>query len=273
VARPEISGGRVPPSSLVGGIQLRGVAFAYPGTDGAVLESVNLQFPAGATVAIVGENGAGKSTLVKLLCGFYEPSAGVIEVDGSDLRSFRLDTWRARVAASFQDFVKFEFVARESVGLGDLASVDSTPKVLAALQRARAQDVFDGLSAGLETPLGKSNPAGAELSHGQWQKVALGRAMMRETPLLLVLDEPTSALDAEAEQRLFERYAANAKRVGAKTGAITVLVSHRFSTVQMADQIIVMAGKRVVDVGTHEGLMQRGGLYAELYTLQASAYR
>ncbi|QQQ73616.1 ABC transporter ATP-binding protein [Saccharothrix sp. 6-C] len=261
-----------PPARLRDGIDLAGVAFTYPGTDVPVLRDVDLHLPAGATVAIVGENGAGKSTLVKLLCGFYRPSAGRILVDGADLRGTAVDEWRARIAAGFQDFVRYEFTARHVVGLGDLPRLSSEPAVRAALERAGAAGVPDDLPDGLSTPLGKSYADGAELSGGQWQKLALGRAMMREAPLLLVLDEPTSALDPEAEHVLFQRYADHAKRVAGRTGGITVFVSHRFSTVRMADLIIVVGGGRVVETGDHAALTARGGLYAELFALQAEAY-
>ncbi len=261
------------PQRITEGIRLRGLDFAYPGTDTKVLTDVDLHLPSGATVAIVGENGAGKTTLVKLLCRFYEPTAGVIELDGVDLLRFPLDSWRERIATGFQDFVRFEFLARETVGVGDLPQIESTPTVTAALGRARGEDVLERLENGLETQLGKSYTDGTELSGGQWQKLALGRAMMRESPLLLVLDEPTSALDAQAEHLLFEQYAAGARRVAADTGAITVLVSHRFSTVRMADLILVVADGRISESGSHEELLAKHGLYAELYGLQASQYR
>lgn len=260
------------PETIASGISFKNVTFRYPGTDRTVLEGVNLKFPAGSTVAIVGENGAGKSTIVKLLCRFYEPTSGTIAVDSADLARIPLHAWRARIAAGFQDFARLEFVARQTVGVGDLPFVDDQAAVEAALERAHAGDVVGRLEQGLSTQLGKSHKEGTELSGGQWQKLALGRAMMRGLPLLLVLDEPTSALDAEAEHNLFERYAEGARRVGAATGGITVLVSHRFSTVRMADQIVVVADGRVVEAGPHAQLMRNRGLYAELYELQASAY-
>jgi ATP-binding cassette subfamily B protein len=260
------------PERLGQGIRFEDVAFRYPGTDRVVLEGVNLDLPAGSTVAIVGENGAGKSTLVKLLCRFYEPTAGRITADGGDLSRIPLDAWRTRIATGFQDFARFEFVARRTVGVGDLPFIDELPAVEAALERAQAGDVMGRLENGLATQLGKSYTDGTELSGGQWQKLALGRAMMRELPLVLILDEPTSALDAEAEHALFERYADGARRVGQATGGITVLVSHRFSTVRMADQIVVVADGHVVEAGPHAQLMRNRGLYAELYDLQASAY-
>ncbi len=261
------------PDRIRDGITLHDVSFRYPDTDREVLSGVNLHLPAGATVAIVGENGAGKTTLVKLLCRFYEATTGSITLDGVDLNRFDLGEWRQRIAAGFQDFARFEFLARETVGVGEVSHMHDDATVMAALHRAHASEVVDRLPDGLESQLGKSHADGAELSGGQWQKLALGRAMMRTEPLLLVLDEPTSALDAEAEHQLFERYAENARRVAKRTGGITVLVSHRFSTVRMADLILVVAGGRVTAAGDHEHLMGSGGLYADLYTLQAASYR
>ena len=189
------------------------------------------------------------------------------------MADYPLDQWRARIAAGFQDFARFELTARGTVGVGDLPRWDDESAVLGALERARSSGVIGELDAGLDTPLGKSYREGAELSGGQWQKLALGRAMMRDQPLLLVLDEPTAALDAQAEHALFERYARNARRVAQQNGAITVLVSHRFSTVRMADLIIVLAQSRIAEMGDHQTLMAKGGLYAQLYELQSLAYR
>ncbi|MDP8937221.1 MAG: ABC transporter ATP-binding protein/permease [Actinomycetota bacterium] len=261
------------PDRLVDGIRFEGVGFTYPGTALPVLSGVDLHFPAGSTVAVVGENGAGKSTIVKLLSRFYEPTEGRITVDGTELHRLPLDAWRARLAGAFQDHARLEFVARHTVGVGDLVRVDDDPAVEAAIGRAGATPVLASLPDGLRTQLGTRFEGGAELSGGQWQQLALGRAMMREAPLLLLLDEPTAALDPGTEHRLFERYADAARAASAGTGAITVLVSHRFSTVRMADLIVVVAGGRVVQAGTHDELVAAGGLYAELYSLQARAYR
>ena len=260
------------PDRLVDGISIEGVRFGYPGTDVPVLDGVDLHLPAGSTVAIVGENGAGKTTLVKLLCRFYEPSAGRILVDGVDLRSIPVEAWRTRVAAGFQDFAMFQLLARETVGLGD-TSVEGDDLVLAALHRAAAPEVLPQLPDGLATQLGREFDGGVELSLGQWQKLALGRAMMRAEPLLLVLDEPTASLDAPTEHRLFERFHGIAREAAQERGAITILISHRFSTVRMADLILVVDGGRIAEAGPHEDLMAAGGLYAELYDLQARAYR
>ncbi|MFD1145547.1 ABC transporter ATP-binding protein [Saccharothrix hoggarensis] len=260
------------PRRIREGIELRGVSFTYPGTDRPVIADVDLTLPAGGTVAFVGENGAGKTTLIKLLCRFYPVTTGTISLDGTDFTRFPVDGWRARIATGFQDFARFELLARENVGVGELAEIESADAVHDALRRARAEDVLDRLEDGVETQLGKTYADGVELSGGQWQKLALGRAMMRRDPLLLVLDEPTAALDAQAEHRLFERYAAGAREVGQRTGAITLLVSHRFSTVRMADLIVVVADGRVREQGSHDQLMAANGLYAELYSMQAAAY-
>jgi len=223
-------------------------------------------------VAIVGENGAGKTTLVKLLSKFYEPTAGRILVDDVDLAAMPTAEWRTRLAGAYQDFFRFELLARQSIGVGDLPRLDDEAAVLAATERAGADDVVTRLDAGLHTQLGRAWPEGVDISFGQWQKVALARGFMRDEPLLLVLDEPTAALDAETEHALFERYTAAARR-SASNGRIVVLVSHRFSTVRMADLIVVLDGARVAEVGSHDELMAAGGLYAELYAIQAAGYR
>ena len=231
------------------------MSFAYPGTSRLVLDDVSLTLPAGAVVAIVGENGAGKTTLVKLLTKMYEPSSGAIFVDDAPLARMPAAEWRSRLAGAFQDFFRFEFRARQTVGLGDLPRMEIEPAVLAAVERAGADDVVARLTSGLDTQLGPTWPDGVDLSFGQWQKLALARGFMRDAPLLLVLDEPTAALDAETEHALFERYAAVARsagdgRNGAPQGRVTILVSHRFSTVRMADLIVVLDGARLVEVGT-----------------------
>ena len=262
------------PTRLEAGIVLDHVSFSYPGTDRLVLDDVSLDLPAGAVVAVVGENGAGKSTLVKLLCKLYEPAAGRILVDGVPLARMPADEWRTRLAGAFQDFFRFELPAQRSVGVGDVPRLDDAAAVGAAVDRAGAADVVTALPDGLASQLGPTWPEGVELSFGQWQKLALARGFMRDDPLLLVLDEPTAALDAETEHALFERYAAAARAgAGEAGGRITILVSHRFSTVRMADLIVVLDGARVAEFGTHEALLARGAQYAELYGIQARAYR
>jgi ATP-binding cassette subfamily B protein len=260
------------PERIERGIRFEAVSFAYPGTDRLVLQDVSLELPAGAVVAVVGENGAGKTTLVKLLAKLYEPTSGRILVDDVDLARVPADGWRARLSGAFQDFFRFELRAKHSVGLGDEPRYDDEPAVLTAVGRAGAEDVIERFDSGLDTQLGPTWPEGVEVSFGQWQKLALARGFMRDEPLVLVLDEPTAALDAETEHALFERYAAGV-RSDASDGRITILVSHRFSTVRMADLIVVLDGARVVEVGSHQELMARGGQYAELYGIQAAAYQ
>jgi ATP-binding cassette, subfamily B, bacterial len=260
------------PQSLQRGVRFDRVSFTYPGTSHLVLDDVSLMLPAGAVVAIVGENGAGKTTLVKLLAKMYEPTSGAIVVDDTPLARIAADDWRFRSAGAFQDFFRFEFLARQTVGIGDLPRLDDTPAVTAAVGRAGADDVISRLKAGLDTQLGPTWPGGVDVSFGQWQKLALARGFMRDAPLLLILDEPTAALDAETEHALFERYAA-AARSHTFGGRITILISHRFSTVRMADSIVVLSGAKVAEVGTHEQLMAKRGQYAELYEIQANAYK
>jgi ATP-binding cassette, subfamily B, bacterial len=261
------------PDRLHTGIRFEGVSFTYPGTETAVLRDLDLALPAGSTVAIVGDNGAGKTTLVKLLARFYEPTAGTIRVDGVDLRDFTVDQWRGRLSAVFQDFGRLQLVARESIGVGDPARLGSDASLLEALDRAAASDLPSALPQGLATQLGRDFEGGVDLSIGQWQKVALGRGMMRPDPLLLVLDEPTASLDAPTEQALFERFTGAARSAAARSGAITVLISHRFSTVRMADLILVVKDGKVAEVGDHATLLRARGVYAELFELQARAYR
>jgi ABC-type multidrug transport system fused ATPase/permease subunit len=260
------------PAQLARGISVEHLSFGYPGTAVPVLSDVSVQLSAGAMIALVGENGAGKTTLVKLLCRFYDPDAGQILVDGVELRRFAVARWRARLAAGFQDFARYEFRLRETVGVGDLSRIDDADAVQQALAQAGAGDMVAALPAGLETQLGASWEDGTDLSGGQWQKVALARALLRRAPLLVVFDEPTAALDPQTEYSLFERLAA-ACRSGERQGAVTLVVSHRFSTVRMADHIVVFDKGRVVEAGSHAELMQRQGLYAELFELQARAYQ
>jgi ATP-binding cassette, subfamily B, bacterial len=262
------------PSVLRNGVRLEHVSFAYPGTSRVVLDDVSVTLPAGAVVALVGENGAGKTTLVKLLSKMYEPSCGSILLDDTPLARVPASEWRERLAGAFQDFFRFEFRARHTVGLGDVPRLDDELAVVAAVDRAGASDVVARLTTGLDTQLGPTWPSGVELSFGQWQKLALARGFMRDEPLLLVLDEPTAALDAETEHALFERYSAAARGTSESASSrITILVSHRFSTVRMADLIVVLDGARLVEVGTHDELMAKRGQYSELYSIQAAAYR
>ncbi|WP_198675958.1 ATP-binding cassette domain-containing protein [Kribbella monticola] len=267
--------GQPAPDRFGHGIELRDVSFRYPGTDQWVLRHVSTDIPSGSVVAVVGVNGAGKSTLVKLLSGFYPCTEGEIRIDGVDIRDLDARSWREVLSGAYQDFHQFEFTAGLSVGIGDQTRMTEPAAILQAVGKADANGLVDDLANGLETQLGPSWPGGTDLSGGQWQRIALARGFMRPAPLLMVLDEPTAALDAETEHALFVRFAAEARRRSedmADSGAITVLVSHRFSTVRMADTIIVLSGAAIVETGSHDELMALDGVYAELYGLQADAY-
>ena len=259
------------PTALAEGIRFEHVTFTYPGSDRPALLDLDMFLPAGSVIAIVGENGAGKTTLVKLLAKLYAPASGRILVDGADLARLDTSQWRERLAGAFQDFFRFEFLAGQTIGIGDLPRVDVEPALIAAVHRAGALDVVEALPDGLGTQLGPTWQHGVDVSYGQWQKLALARGFMRDEPLVVALDEPTAALDAETEHQLFERYAGRARQAG-RNGSMTILVSHRFSTVRMADLIVVLDGARVAEIGSHDELMARGGRYCELYRIQARAY-
>lgn len=260
------------PVGLTSGIRLDGVSFRYPGTDTDVLRDVDLELPAGSVVALVGANGAGKTTLIKLLCGFYRPTAGTISADGADLTGFAATEWQSRVSAAFQDYLRLEDQFRHSIA----PFIDGIQTLDDDIERAAASG--DALTLtrdwpdGLATHLGKSYQDGEQLSGGQWQRVAVARAMYRAQPLLLILDEPTAALDPAAEHRLYEHYSAAARAARHRNGCITVLISHRFSTVRMADRIIVLDAGSVAEQGSHDELMQADGQYAHLFSQQAAAY-
>jgi ATP-binding cassette subfamily B protein len=255
------------PRGLTDGITLEKLTFRYWQRDEPSLRDVSVHLPAGAVVALVGENGVGKTTLVKLLCRFYNPTAGRILVDGADMAGFDPDAWRSRVTAAFQDFARFEMTVRDVVGLGDLPHREDQDRVLASLDQVGGGTLVRSLPDGLETRLGRSWD-GADLSGGQWQMLANARAAMRQTPLLRILDEPTSSLDARAEERLFQQYAEQSRA----ERCVTILVTHRFTTARAADLIIVLSAGQVAEVGNHETLRQAGGLYAELFDLQARYY-
>lgn len=262
--------GAPPPARLRHGIALEAVCFRYPGSERDVLRDLDLRLPAGSTVALVGDNGAGKTTLVNLLTGVYEPTAGQVTVDGTPLSRFDRASWQAGVSGVLQDFVRFQVLAREAIGVGDVRRVRSDAAVSEAVERAGAAGVVARLPDGLRTQLGRVF-GGAEPSSGQWQRLALARGVMRSAPLLALLDEPTAALDPQTEYELFRQFDQQARTVNA-VGGITVLVSHRLSTVRMADLIVVVRGGRVVESGTHAELMAAGGEYAQSFRLQQQAY-
>jgi len=259
------------PPALRHGITLEHLSFTYPGTDTAVLRDLDVHLPAGATVAVVGENGAGKTSLVKILTGMYRPTSGRILVDGTDLTDLDINDWRRRLAGTFQDFVRLETSARRTVGVGDPPAMDDADQVQDAVERGGAGPVVRQLTDGLDAHVGKTYLDGAELSGGQWQRLAIARGMMPQQPLCLILDEPTAALDPAAEQALYDQYQRTARTIG-RDGSITVLISHRFSSVRMAELIIVLADGHVAEHGSHTELLAANGHYARMYRQQASAY-
>ena len=259
-----------PPARLSHGIKLDNVSFRYPGAERPVLEGLDLELPAGGVIALVGENGAGKTTLIKLLCRFYDPTEGRVLIDGVDLRELDVTRWRERIGGGFQDFCRFELRAAQAVGVGDLPRIDDLAGIRAALAGSGGEDLEGALPEGLATQLGVRWEGGVDLSGGQWQKLALARTLIRKDPLLLVLDEPTASLDAQTEHALFEKLVAASK--AGPPERVTIIVSHRFSTVRAADHIIVLDAGRVREQGSHEDLVRAAGLYAELYELQARSY-
>jgi ATP-binding cassette subfamily B protein len=249
------------------GVRFEDVSFAYPGAEEPALEHVSLQLTPGTSLALVGENGSGKTTLIKLLTRLYAPTAGRILLDGQDLAEWDEGVLRQRIGVIFQDFVRYQMLVGENVGAGDERFFEDEERWRAAAVKGRASDFIEALPGGYRTQLGKWFRDGRELSGGQWQKIALARAFMRTRADILVLDEPTAAMDAQAEAEVFEHFRQLAR------DRITILISHRFSTVRMADQILVLNRGRVVERGTHEELMLLNGRYAQLFTLQARGYR
>jgi ATP-binding cassette subfamily B protein len=249
------------------GIELEDVGFRYPGKDAWALRHVTLSIPAGESLALVGENGAGKTTLVKLLTRLYEPTEGRILLDGRDLRAWDVADLRRRFGVLFQDFNQYQLKVRENVGMGSVEHMDDEPRIERAVESGGAREVVSGLTDGLEAPLGRWFQNGTELSGGQWQKIALARAFMREEADILVLDEPTASLDAEAEHAVFTRFRTLAQ------GRTTIVISHRFPTVRMAHTIIVLSHGEIVERGTHDELVALGGRYARMFALQAEGYR
>ncbi len=264
VPLPAVPSGAAGPRS---GLSFEGVGFRYPGKEDFALRGLSLHVPPGESLAIVGQNGAGKTTLVKLLTRLYRPTEGRILLDGTDLEDWPLDVLRLRISVLFQDFNQYQLSLRENIGLGSIAHLEDPERIDRAARRGGADGVAEGLPLGLEARLGNWFEKGSELSGGQWQKVALARAFMREEADILVLDEPTAALDAEAEHAVFQRFRQLSE------GRTTIVISHRFPTVRMAHHIIVLERGTLVEAGTHAELIALGGKYAALFALQAAGYR
>jgi len=249
------------------GLRFEQVSFCYPGSLQPALQAISLHVKPGEKLAIVGENGSGKTTLIKLLTRLYTPDSGRILLDGLDLREWDLDTLQQRIGVIFQNFVRYQFTVGENIGAGDVASMDDEARWHDAAAKGTAQPFIEALPDSYHTQLGRWFKSGRELSGGQWQKIALSRAFMRSNADILVLDEPTSAMDAEAEVRIFNHFRAMTQT------QMAILISHRFSTVRMADQIMVLQEGKVVEQGTHEELLRSNGRYAQLFSLQAAGYR
>jgi ATP-binding cassette, subfamily B, bacterial len=263
VSKPD---GRAVPKPILKGFEFRDVGFQYPGSERWAVRHLTFTVGPGERIALVGENGAGKTTLVKLLARLYDPDEGQILLDGVDLRDYDLASLRRNIGVIFQDFVRYDFILRENIGVSEIERLEEATRIEEAARRSHADALAERLAGGYDQMLGRRFEGGVDLSGGEWQKVALARAYLREAQVL-ILDEPTAALDARAEYEVFLRFAELTK------GKMAVLISHRFSTVRMADRILVLQGGELVDQGTHEELVERGGLYAELFSLQAAGYR
>ena len=249
------------------GVRFEQVSFRYPDSEEPALQQINLHLKPGDSLALVGENGSGKTTLIKLLTRLYQPDAGRILLDGLDLQQWQADALHQRIGVIFQDFGRYQFLVGENIGAGDMSHFEDRQRWQQAAEKGMAKDFIDKLPQQYDTQLGKWFKGGRELSGGQWQKIALARAFMRTTADLLVLDEPTATMDAAAEASIFEHFRDLSR------DKMTILISHRFSTVRMADKIIVIDKGRIVEQGSHEQLMELGGQYAYLFSLQAQGYR
>ena len=247
------------------GFEFRNVTFSYPGSNEKVLDGVSFHLKAGEKMAFVGQNGAGKTTLIKLLLRFYEPDSGEILLDGIDISKYNKVKYQELFGVIFQDFIRYEFKVKENIGVGDVDQMNNQEAIEEAARRSLADEVVAEMTSGYEQQLGRRFAKGKNLSGGQWQKIALARAYMKDAKVM-VLDEPTSALDARAEYEAFQRF------MGLTEGKTSIIISHRFSTVRMADRILVLKDGKVSEIGTHEQLMENGDLYAELFSLQAQGY-
>jgi len=254
------------PKQIQSGFEFRNVSFTYPGTNRTVLKNFNLKLSTGERIALIGENGQGKTTVVKLITRLYDPTEGQILLDGIDLREYSLEDLHRHIGVIFQDFMRFEMTARENIAVGRIDQPHQQSDIEMAAHKSLADTVVAKLAGGYDQILGRRFEGGVELSGGEWQKMALARAYLRDAQLL-ILDEPTAALDAKSELEVFERFAELTE------GKMALLISHRFSTVRMADRIVVLSGGRLIEEGNHQQLMAKSGLYASMFEMQAASYR
>lgn len=267
--RPQIVSGpdALPaPRPIRDGFEFQNVCFAYPDSPSDVLQNLNFRFEPGERIALVGENGAGKTTLVKLLARLYDPTSGRILLDGIDLRDYRVEELRHEIGVIFQDYMRYDMLASENIGVGRVENMTDEPRIMQSAEKSLAAAVVDQLPYKYGQMLGRRFEGGTDLSTGQWQKIALARAYMRDAQIL-ILDEPTASLDARAELEVYQRF------IELISGKMAILISHRFSTVRMADRIFVLAGGQIAEEGTHQQLVALGGRYAELFEMQAAGYR
>jgi ATP-binding cassette subfamily B protein len=254
------------PVPLRSGIEFRGVGFRYPESEKWALHDINLTMRPGEKIALVGPNGAGKTTLIKLLTRLYDPTEGTILIDRIDIREFDPVDLRQRIGVIFQDFVRYHLPASENIGFGQIEALDNMGQIIAAARKSGAHAIVESLPESYQTMLGRWFHGGHELSVGQWQKIALARAFMRDAEIL-VLDEPTASLDAETEYEIFRHFQE------LTVGKMAILISHRFSTVRMADRIVVIQEGRIAEIGSHQELLRQEGIYAHLFSMQAEGYR
>jgi len=265
-AEPVLNNYAIIPKNIKHGFTFKNVSFAYPNADKLVLKNINFTLKAGEKMAFVGENGAGKTTLIKLILRFYKPASGEILLDGINIENFEKAAYQKMFGVIFQDFIKYEFTVKENIAVGNIAKLNDLDKISQAAENSLANEVIESLKDGYGQQLGKRFARGTDLSGGQWQKIALARAYMKDASVM-ILDEPTSALDARAEYEAFQRF------IGLTEGKTSIIISHRFSTVRMANRILVLKDGTILEIGSHETLMENKQLYAELFSLQAVGYQ
>ncbi len=267
--RPEIRSCKdslLPPRPMKVGLEFQNVSFLYPGSTSPIFTGLNFRLDMGQRVALVGENGEGKTTIVKLITRLYDPSAGRILLDGRDLKDYDVDELRKEIGVIFQDFIRYDLTARENIAVGDIEKLDDDASIWEASRKSNAMDLLEQFPTQLDQMLGRRFEGGLDLSGGEWQRVALARAFLRDAQIL-ILDEPTASLDPMAEHEVFQKFA------DLTQDRLALFISHRFSTVRMADRIMVLSKGKIIEDGSHDSLMEKQGTYSRLFDVQASSYR